>query len=192
MGASKSTNKFAGLGNTNYGQLSGPSPSFGSAPSLNVAEKVSSPMNNPFSGKATSGNVGFLQGAKANIDYGQMENKKPSWQEGATYLGNRLQDLGGVGGQLGAAQRRAGEINQGYGNFGGRSEQVGDGMYMYTPDRMGPMVIGGGAAPQERSTGQRIAGAAGGALSGAAAGSTFGPVGTAVGGAIGGLGGLFG
>ena len=65
-------------------------------------------------------------------------------------------------------------------------------MFMYTPDRMGPLVIGGGAAPQERSTGQRIAGAAGGALSGAATGSAFGPVGSVVGGAIGGLGGLFG
>lgn len=192
MSESKSTNKFAGMGTKSYGQLSGPGPAFQNAPNLNVAEKVSSPMNNPFSGKMTPGKLGFLEGAKANIDYGQMENKKRNWQEGATYLGNRLQDLGGVGGQLGAVQRRAAEISQGYGNFGGRSEQVGDGMYMYTPDRMGPLVIGGGAAPQERSTGQRLAGAAGGALSGAAAGSAIPGVGTAIGAAVGGLSGLFG
>ena len=193
MGASKPTNKFAPLASKNYGQLSGPAPSFGSAPSLNIGEKISSPMNNPFAGKATSGNIGFLEGARANIDYGQMENKKKNWQEAATVFGNRLQDLGGVGGRLGAAQRRVGEISQGYGNFGGRSEQVGEGMYMYTPDRMGPLVIGGGAAPEERSTGQRIAGAAGGALTGAAAGSKLMPgVGTAIGGALGGISGFFG
>lgn len=162
--------------------------------------RVSSPtmIGNPFSPNNTSSQDGFNKfsnAMQAGLDMGSISSqpKKPSWQDTAGYFGNRLMDLGGVGGRKGAAQRKAGEIMQGYGNFGGRSEQVGDGMYMYTPDRMGPLIIGGGAASEERSTGQRIAGAAGGALSGAAAGSTIMPgVGTAIGGALGGISGFFG
>ena len=159
---------------------------------------VSSPtmIGNPFdpTNKLNQDGFGkFSNAMQAGLGMGSISSqpKKPSWQDAAGYFGNRLMDLGGVGGRKGAAQRRAGEIFS-QGNFGGRSEQVGDGMYMYTPDRMGPLVIGGGAAPEERSTGQRIAGAAGGALSGAATGSAFGVPGAIVGGAIGGLGGLFG
>ena len=57
---------------------------------------------------------------------------------------------------------------------------------MLYPDSFDPIVFPGGpAAPQGKSTGQRIAGAGMGALSGFARG---GPVGAVVGG----LGGLFG
>ena len=73
------------------------------------------------------------------------------------------------------------------GTKSGRSVTLGDGsLQMLYPDSFDPIVFPGGpAAPQGKSTGQRLAGAGMGALSGFAAG---GPVGAVVGG----LGGLFG
>jgi len=72
----------------------------------------------------------------------------------------------------------------------GKTTRLAGGLTMTTPPAFSPIITPGVAGPQGRSTGQRIAGAAGGALQGAATGSAFGPVGAVVGGGIGLLGGL--
>ena len=77
----------------------------------------------------------------------------------------------------------------------GRSFSLGDGsLTQINPDTFEPIVIpGGGAGVAGRSTGQRIAGAAGGALSGFQAGAATGmPHMAGIGAIVGGLGGLFG
>jgi len=74
----------------------------------------------------------------------------------------------------------------------GKTSRLAGGITMTTPPAFSPIITPGGVGQQGRSTGQRIAGAAGGALSGAATGAAFGPVGAVVGGGIGLLGGLFG
>ena len=82
--------------------------------------------------------------------------------------------------------------------FGGRgipgsTQRLAGGLTMSTPRAFEPIITPGVAGPQGKSTGQRIAGAAGGALQGAAMGSAIMPgVGTALGAIAGGLGGLFG
>ena len=82
--------------------------------------------------------------------------------------------------------------------FGGRgipgsTQRLAGGLTMSLPRAFEPIITPGVPGPQGRSTGQRIAGAAGGALQGAAMGSAIMPgVGTALGAIAGGLGGLFG
>ncbi len=78
----------------------------------------------------------------------------------------------------------------------GRSATLGDGsLTALYPDTFDPIVIpgGGDAGAGDRSTGQRLAGAATGALQGAATGSQILPGwGTAIGAGLGALGGFLG
>ena len=86
--------------------------------------------------------------------------------------------------------------------FGGRgipgsTQRLAGGLTMSMPRAFEPIITpGGGGGYQGKSTGQRIAGAAGGALSGAASGAAMGSVaglpGAAVGAVLGGIGGFFG
>ena len=76
----------------------------------------------------------------------------------------------------------------------GRSFSLGDGsLTQINPDTFEPIVIpGGGAGVAGRSTGQRLAGAAGGALSGFQAGAATGiPHLAGIGAIVGGIGSLF-
>jgi len=124
---------------------------------------------------------GFLDKAKSGPNQG-------SWQDAAKTFGGMLSNIGE--GRK-AVERKAGEVfNRGYPMYG-NAQSLGDGLSIYNPPTMAPIVIGGASAP-EKGTGQRIAGAGGGALQGAATGAAFGPVGAVAGGLIGGIGGFFG
>jgi hypothetical protein len=118
----------------------------------------------------------------------QSQAQKGSWQNAAKTFGGMLSNIG--------EGRKAGDVFNDVRPLGyampGYTQGLGEGLSIYNPPTMAPIVIGGASAPQ-KGTGQRIAGAAGGALQGAATGSAIMPgIGTAAGALIGGIGGLFG
>ena len=83
----------------------------------------------------------------------------------------------------------------GGGAITGSSTRLGGGLSLTRPPAFAPIITpgGGGGGYQGRSTGQRIAGAAGGALSGFQAGAATGiPHLAGIGAVVGGIGGLFG
>ena len=81
----------------------------------------------------------------------------------------------------------------GGGAIPGSTQRLAGGLTMTTPAAFEPIITPGGGGYQGRSTGQRIAGAAGGALSGFQAGAATGiPHLAGIGAIVGGIGGLFG
>ncbi|REJ63309.1 MAG: hypothetical protein DWQ21_03485 [Bacteroidetes bacterium] len=81
----------------------------------------------------------------------------------------------------------------GGGAIPGSTQRLAGGLTMSMPRAFEPIITpGGGGGYQGKSTGQRLAGAAGGALSGAAAGSAVPGIGTALGAVLGGIGGFIG
>ena len=80
----------------------------------------------------------------------------------------------------------------GGGAIPGSTQRLAGGLTMTTPAAFEPIITPGGGGYQGRSTGQRIAGAAGGALSGFQAGAATGiPHLAGIGAVVGGIGGLF-
>jgi len=132
----------------------------------------------------------FYKNAPANTGEGTFFNPSKASRDSATNFAKMFAAGMGSYGQGSYTPKQQGAPTQSpltVGSNKGRSVTVGDGsLQVLYPDSFDPIVLPGGpAAPQGKSTGQRLAGAGMGALQGF---SAFGPIGAVAGG----LGGLLG